>query len=384
MKLSKLASLWLVAAFAWSSPADTSLESLYQKVTGLRPTAKQLSDLEAKVKGDRGDVMFNELFANPDFIENRLATVISRLSNEDNEPYEEVDDYQAALLLSITSDIDIRAIFSKPFYISQVGADGQAVRPRPDSYVIPRSVESLGKLVSSFKLNFSAPANATQAFEGYYTGGLMTTHGFAARFIKGGTNRRPVRAMYDIFLCTKIDGWKDATLDHFYIGGDIDRVPGDNPREFETRCSACHAPMDSQRGAMAYFEYEEVMRELRRLNEVARKMNQNSSVFPGANPTIDDSWENLLVTPEYQKRFGWRGPTRGKGPLSFANMIADSRQFQTCMTQKLTAEFCDKSEEAVAQMLNKPEFNRLADSFRQDGYRVKSLIKKIVRSDLCK
>ncbi len=383
MKLSSFARLLFAVSIGWSAHADTTLESLYQRVTGLSPTAGQLSELEAKVKGDRGDILFGELFAIPDFIENRLATVVSRLSNEDSEPYEEVDDYQVALLLAIVSDTDFRDVFGKPFYISKVGDDGEPVRPRPDRYLIPRSVDSLVKLASQFKLNFSKPQKAVQVFEGHYTGGLMTTHGFAARFIKGGTNRRQVRAMYDIFLCSKIETWKDSSLDHFYIGGDIDRIPGDDAREFETRCSGCHAPMDAQRGAMAHYEYEQLMRELRRLGQVAPKMNQNSSVFPDANPTVDDSWENLLVTPEHQKRFGWRGPTRGKGPLSFANMIADSRQFQTCMTQRLMAEFCDKNEEDIAKMLNKSEFHRLAESFRQDGYRVKTLIKRIVRSDLC-
>lgn len=376
----------IAALFAIPAAASTSTEDLYQKVTGMRPTAAQVAELESKVKSSAQPVnaLIGELFKNPDFVENRLATFISRLSNEDAEPYEEVDDYQAALLLAIDSDIDFRDILAKPFYISTAADPGNAVRPRSDSYVIPRSLESLAKLPAQYRLNFGQPAKPLQVFEGHYAGGLMTTNGFGARFVKGGTNRRPVRAMYDIFLCSKIESWKDASLDHFYIGADIDRVPGDNALEFETRCSSCHAPMDAQRGAMAYYDYEEAMRELRRLNEVAKKMNQNSSIFPTANPTIDDTWENLLVTPEHQKRFGWRGPTRGKGPLSFARMIADSRQFQTCMTQKLTAEFCDMTEEKVSDLLNNPEFIRLADSFRQDGYRIKSLIRNIVKSPLCK
>lgn len=391
MRLSKLAlQISMLALWSLQATATSRQEELFQRMTGTEPTTAETLQLNKAKLSD--DALVQKLFAHKDFANTRLATLVSKMSNEEADPFTDTDDFQAAMLLSITQDLDFREVFTRPFYIATQKAPNLALDPRRDNYLVPKKLDSVQELSKRYVVvtgttpqNQADPNRATNAgIPGFYQGGLFTTQGFADRYIKAGTNRRNIRAIYDIFLCSKIESWKDATLDHFYIGRDLDRAPGDNPEEFQSRCAACHAPMDAQRGAFAYYDYEAIMRELRKSDRVVEKYNQNGDVFRQGFVTADDSWENLLVTPDSQLRFGWRGPTKGRGPLSFARMISDSRQFQTCMTKRVVAEFCDKSNTEIAELIITPEFTKLSDSFRQNNYKVKSLIKNVVTSDLCK
>lgn len=390
MQLSKLAvQIAVLAAWTLQASATSRQEQIYQRMTGAEASTAEAIQLNKGKFSEDG--LVQRLFTHKEFIKSRLGTLVSKMTNEEADPYTDTDDFQAAMLLAMTQDMDFRELFTRPFFIAEKKTPTLAVDSRRDAYLVPKKNDSLAALAAKYVVvtgveptNPQDPSRAQGApAAGYYLGGLFTTQGFADRYIKAGTNRRAIRAIYDIFLCSKIESWKDSSLDHFYIGRDVDRSPGDNPEEFQTRCSACHAPMDSQRGAFAYYDYEAIMRELRKSERVVEKYNQNADVFASGFETVDDSWENLLVGADNQLRFGWRGATSGKGPLSFARMISDSRQFQSCMTQRVVAEFCDKSKTEMSQILMTPEFSKLANGFREDGYKFKSLIKNVVKSDLC-
>jgi hypothetical protein len=144
--------------------------------------------------------------------------------------------------------------------------------------------------------------------------------------------------------------------------------------------------MDAQRGAMAYYDYDKAMDQLIILNSPAKKYLQNSNIFPqGTYVTRDARWEIPLNDSAAQARFGWRGgpaAMTGKGLLSFSAMIANARQFQTCMAQRTVAAFCERNN--LRDVLPNPEFIRIANGFRDDGYKMKTLIRKIVTSEVCK
>jgi hypothetical protein len=359
---------------------DSQLEFLYSRVTGLQP---QASDAEA-LHGLGTQGVYAKLFADSKFVENRLATFASTFSNEEAEPFEDVDDFQVSIILAIVNNIDIRDLLTKPYFIESVDSPGVPVAPRGNAFGLGVQVRTLSELPSHYRLNFKDIAKGPPA-NGVYVEGLLTTRGFAMRSIQNGTNRRAVRAIYDQFLCSKIDTWKDATLDDFYVGRDVDRKPGDNPETYQNVCRGCHAPMDAQRGAFAHYDYDKNMDSMTIDEGVVQKYLQNSSVYPeGVYVTTDASWENLLTDPAAQARFGWRGgpaAMKGKGVLSFASMIANAHQFQTCMAQRMVQIFCEKSD--LRPILESAEFKKIADGFRDDGYRMKNLIENVVGSSLC-
>ncbi len=219
----------------------------------------------------------------------------------------------------------------------------------------------------------------------------MSSIGFAKRSLQGGTNRRAVKAAFDLFLCSKVDDWKDSQLETTYIARDIDRNPGGNRGAFNSNCRSCHSVLDSLRPAFAYYDYNAMGDPLRVASVdpftsktiVARKYNQNGTIYPEGFITTSDSWENLLVLPGAQERYGWRGPTSGRGLMAFGSMIANSKQFQTCISKRLVSAICDFDEVESTQILESPEFKSLVDEFRKDGYVIKTLIKKIALSGLC-
>lgn len=391
-----LLNLLLIALFlgfanaqAQETPAELVSRRFYQ-LTGLEPKDDaQVKELAKASRKDDGDIdeakLFRTIVASEEFINTRLSDFVSRISNEEAEPYEDVDDLQASILLAILGDHDLRSIFTRPFYIEKISQPGMPAFGNRNAIGFTATPAAMSEIPKSLRLKFDIQSGSPA--QGVYTDGLFVSRGFAMRNFSSGTNRRPIRAIYDQFLCTKIDQWKDASLDDFYVGKDIDRVPSDNPDIYQTTCRGCHAPMDSQRGAFAHYDYEKLMEQVNTSVEVLAKYNRNDQVFSrGGYVTRDARWEILLTDPSAQAHFGWRGGPKamaGKGVLSYASAIVNSRQFQTCITQRLINTFCDKSD--AREYSSKPEFKTLVNSFRElDNYRVLNLIERIVSSDLCK
>ncbi|MCB0355497.1 MAG: hypothetical protein KDD40_00730 [Bdellovibrionales bacterium] len=361
---------------------EFDLNTMFQRVTGFQLRSMDRNELGLNNLTENTNFfdLFQTLSEHPGFINNRLATFVSKLSTEDADPFQEEDDYQAAILLAIMSEIDFRDIFSKKFHI-RLKESVQTIRPGKEYYILGRNYQSLNELIENYELVFDSEQPASYN-EGFYDG-LFTTSGFGKRFIKGGTNRRPVRAIFDIFLCSKIETYKDSSLDPFYIGPDIDRNPGDKPHSFDENCSGCHAPIDGNRGSMAFIDYDEDSRTVIRLDEVAEKYNRNPKEFGGF-LTVSDHWENVLTTPAHQARFEWRGKTSGNGVRSFAKMIVDSGQFQRCMVSRLAEEFCELDTEDLETSENRKLLGNIANDFRKNQYNMKKTIATLVSSSICK
>jgi hypothetical protein len=327
--------------------------------------------------------LIEQLMQTSSFYDIRIANFVSRIGNEQEEPYEDVDDYQIALTLAIRDNIDFRSIFIKPFFIKARG-DESPIRNRD----LERTFEQ-DDLSASFLSSLSLEFDNTQMKEGtvgngYMHDGLMSSQGFGKRFISNGTNRRPIRAVYDIYLCSKIESYMDTSLSDMFVGPDISRNPGGNPHEYQQKCSGCHAVLDSQRGAFAHYDQDENDRTQKYVEVISEKYNRNQQNNPEGEgyQTVDAYWVNPLSSKQSQERFGWRTPLSGIGVLSFANMIVQSEQFQRCITKKMIAEFCDRSPTFI-RTSNK-EFIALAESFRNDGYKMKNLISKIAMSSYCR
>jgi hypothetical protein len=176
----------------------------------------------------------------------------------------------------------------------------------------------------------------------------------------------------------------DASLNDMFVGPDISRNPGDNPHEYQNKCSGCHAVLDGQRGAFANYDEDGGGRIQRYTEIISKKYNRNPENNPDGEGylTLDTYWQNPLIRPQDQEKFGWRTPISGFGVLGFANMIVQSEQFQRCMTKKVIAEFCERNPYFI-RTSNK-EFISISESFRTDGYKIKNLISKVTTSSYCR
>ena len=378
-----------------SESTDSRIARYYYSVTGLTLRANELNQLRQEVVNVSGQLdeslLFSRLFDQKEFYDLRLSRFVSQMSNEEAEPYQDMDDFQISLLLGIASGIDIRDLFTKGYLIRS----NESVA-NPSSWIaeLARASYSMKPILEKYKLEFprSWPSgdNVNPA-NGYYTEGIMTTQSFGKQFFFDGTNRRPVRAAYDLFLCSKISSWADPTLDDFYVGGDVSRNPSGHPEDYQGKCRSCHAPMDSQRPMG--FKYDYVRGPFGMDGGVTvgtakakEKYNRNVT-YSDYNPITDDSWENLLTTPPHMARFRWSGVVNGRltgrGMLSFSSMIVNAGQFLTCTTQRLLSVFCEMDEGKIKGINKTPEFQRLEQAFAFSGYRVKPHIQNIVTSPLC-
>ena len=383
--MSKLLKSFLVLALTAGSivQADTvtdeRLRTLAYRLTGLDPRPADMVSIRQQLGPQATDAQVAEYFTgHPDFTNIRLASFASKLSNETAEPYEPIDDFQVAVLASIRQGLNFQSIFTQAFSLALESGTFLTATFEP-AFELGRIFQSQDEMAKGVKIVLN-PAQPL------YTEGLFVTDGFAKRFLSNGTNRRQIRAVFDVFLCTKIERWKDATLDPYYIGQDVSRFPGGKNDEFKDNCSSCHAPMDAMRGAWAYFTYSEQARIVQKTSTVQEKYLLNGDVTKeiyNLFGTSDDSWENLLIEEVQQNYYGWRTETSGKGPRQFATMITSARRFDECMTMRVLQEFCELPSEQIGQMINHPEFKRLYDGLRTSGYNMKNLISETVRSSLC-
>ncbi len=356
----------------------------YSKIlTGMEVLDPQGADLKpAILKIESNPNLFiNKMFSQPGFFDIRIANFVSRIGNEQEEPYEQIDDYQLALGLAIRDNLDFRSIFTKPFVISS-GFNG--VIPNR-SVVDIFSNKEFSEPLNDLSLDFDQTKMKNRTVgDGFLHDGLMSSQGFGQRFIRNGTNRRPIRAVYDMYLCSKIESYMDASLSDMFVGPDISRNPGGNPHEYQQKCSGCHAVLDGQRGAFANYD-EDTSGNIQRYAEVITdKYNRNQQNNPEGEgyQTTDTYWVNPLSSSQNMEKFGWRTPMAGFGVLTFANMVVQSEQFQRCMTKKLIAEFCDRSPTFIRS--GNKEFISLYQSMRTDGYKMKTLITKIAKSSYCR
>lgn len=212
----------------------------YSKIiTGMKLQQPLSADLHAAILQieTNPSLFLEKMYLEPSFFNIRVANFVSRLSNEESEPFQSIDDYQLSLALAIRDNLDFRAIFTNPYFISFASSDNN----NSDS---PQAVSSfdisddfrtseLHDKLNNYTLSFDQQAMIGQTVSnGYMHDGLMSSQGFGLRFISNGTNRRPIRAVYDMYLCSKIESYMDGSLNDMFVGPDISRNPGDNPHDY--------------------------------------------------------------------------------------------------------------------------------------------------------
>ena len=110
-------------------------------------------------------------------------------------------------------------------------------------------------------------------------------------------------------------------------------------------------------------------------------MNRNGAVFPSGYVTTDDSFINNARGQANKELFGWRSDfNSGTGAKEFGLLVANSRRFSQCMTQRVFKILCKKDIEKIE---NKESLNFWADSFESSGYKMKKLFEDIAIHPFC-
>ncbi len=178
--------------------------------------------------------------------------------------------------------------------------------------------------------------------------GVITTSQYGKAIFEGGTNRRPVKKILEDFLCIEnIESIMNFQINDEWVGRDIPRTPGNNPKDYLNRCVGCHAGMDSARGAFAYYDFEETI--VFRPTPFA-KMNINFETFESGRETYDESWEHTGWIPTHPDKVG----QHFNGPKSFVELVTNSLQFYQCLVKRTHSTMCPQAP------LSEPEMGQIA------------------------
>ncbi len=211
--------------------------------------------------------------------------------------------------------------------------------------------------------------------------GVITSRAFMEAHATAGTNRRMVQMSFEQFLCKPITDWADNTVSDRFVGRDVDRKPGNDPQKYHITCKGCHAPMDSMRGAFARVDFNNNFYRYS-LTSIQDKMNRNGDTNPDLFFVVsDDSYDSQAIYGANSSQFGWRGYTKGSGMSDLAQMIAESRAYNSCWAKHAFQSACGRAPQTDEEMA---VVNSLGASFDGLNQRPLSyLYKKLALNRIC-
>ena len=304
------------------------------------------------------------------FLQTRLRNFAAPLSSKTLSNLEPFNDLQA-LIIGVTRDeLDARLILTGDIRYSADGAGLPAVS-RSDNL----HYEQLDQ--QGFEYSRVLQKTNKQWDDLAIGVGAFTTRAWAKNTFEAGTNRRSVKLAFETFLCAPIESWKTRGLPDDFVRRDVDRAPAGDPSVYLNHCRGCHASMDAMGGAFAKLDFVD-NQFVFQTEGVRPKMNQNGDVYPAGYVTIDDSWTNLL-NESTAVNFGWRSEITGTGLYEFAQMLANSKAYSSCLVQRVVKELCGLD----SQNLPADLIENLASEFETANYNLKFLFKKVAIMDLC-
>jgi hypothetical protein len=393
MKIKSIVSLLLLSTCATAfadGPAPQPAASpdpvgyvkrIFQRLAGV-PILPNDSRYPALVQAaTKGDFKGAAAIATADdgFYATSVRDMAAVMDNKDGSPLLTLDDFQATMIGATRDDLDARTLLTGNYTYREPASAGLPEPTLSDDQhyaAIDSGLLNLNKTLVQATPQWTAaqtPSGMTME-----SAGLLTSRGWAANYYSAGTNRRSVAFSMQIFLCSPIATWKNASIDDFHIRRDVNRVPGGDPTVFQTTCRGCHGPMDAFGGAFAHFDYDVPSTTFNYLGQavVAPKYNQNANTYPDGWITTDDSWTNMLAG---NSQFGWRSSTTGRGINDFGNLLANSGQFSRCMATRSFKEVCRRAPASSEQDL----IQTLATNFEKNGYHLKSLFQDVAISPAC-
>lgn len=342
--------------------------------------------------------------ADPNFLNITVRDFAARMSNRDEAVNVPMNDFTATIIGAVRDQINAqRLLYDNIVYMADPAKAAVPSNVEMDIVKSNNHYETLGN--DRFDLGKVLTVAQQKVFDGRSVvnnptpAGLLTTRQWIAAHAVAGTNRRPVEFAFREFLCTPLEKVADSTGPDNVVGRDIDRFPGGSHSKYTTTCRACHTILDGFRGAFAHFTFSNnivkhsyVVTQAADADEeaagfgmqqnpiyVTRKLNHNEDVFREGRVIQDDTWVNNAVYGTNASTFEW-SKTSGKGLKEFGQLLANSKQFPTCMAKRVFASVCKRQAESSDDEM----IRQTASEFSTTrNYNLKWLFQKIVTTKEC-
>ncbi len=364
--------LWSATGHAEAGDAEKHAQRIYQRLTGVPLDDARLQQMTQLVEQGKLAEAARIATEDPKFYNLTLWNLTAGLSNVDQSPYVDFNDFMASIVGVAKDDVDARTLLFGDFHYEGRSSMGLPASALGDN----EHFKQLG--VSSLNLKSDLVRVGGQLLTSPDTAGVLTSRQWAKEHFNAGTNRRALEHTFQEFLCAPIQSWKDVGLTEYHIRRDVDRAPGGDPANFQNVCRTCHAGMDGMTGAFARYDFKDGQPVYYGTNNVAPKMNQNGHVYPEGYVTFDDSWVNL-ATQHHNVAFGWRGALEGNGVRQFGTMVSNAKAYSSCWTKRAFQEICKRApgtaDDATVQTI--------ATTFETGGYKLRSLFENVAASEAC-
>lgn len=387
--------LVFICSGALADEARLKAYTIHNRIAGVPPTAATLAQMESAIKSNGGVIGLEAAariaMESDHFYNLKLKNWIKPWTNQEKSKRVDLND-MAATIIGAIRDSDTkpfsRILYDDVIYVGpSFGDEDDNFSRRNNNHY--REIESRGislknSLVERMQSqNINTENNiqdnnkrdTTNMIVNGVNGaaGVFTTRAHGEAFYMDGTNRRATRYAFMNFMCKDFEDLHDTKVPDFRVRRDVERSPGGDARTYKNTCVGCHAGQDALGGAFAYYDWIGNNRIRFTPGNVAGKMNRNPDFLQG-HVTTDDSWMNLWASGQ-NASLGWRGSVAGNGIKEFGQMLARSRQFSVCMSQKVFKLVCVRPPlEEDSEFINK-----MADEFEaNNSYNMKSLFAKTV------
>lgn len=353
-------------AFAAPSPRGTKLvQKLYERLTGVPllhtdPRLVKLMKLESEGNLEE---LTSLITSDSAFYNVTLRDWAAEMSNREETPFVELDDFQTMIIGVARDDMDARLLLTGNFRYEGDPALALPVATHLNNthyQQLEARRADLQRMLTRREPQWDDVQEAA---------GLLTTRAWARAHLIAGTNRRAVEFAFREFMCSPISQWKDEGLPDFRVRRDVDRAPSGEPQTYQKECRSCHAAMDGMAGAFANFDFVGERIVYYGPLRVAPKMNQNATVYPQGYNTTDTFFVNL-ATQHHNTSFGWRGSLDGIGVNEFGAMLANSRGFSRCLAQRAYKKICRHPSTSEA---SQKTIEAVTDRFEAGGYRLRAM-----------
>lgn len=381
-------------------------QEIHQRITSTRLplTSPLLAQMESLIRSGDRIAAAKLAVEQSQFYNITLRDFAAQMSNRDETINVPLNDFTATIIGAVRDNLNAKTLLTGN-YVYIADANKAAIPSDWENDILRSNAhyEALGSgrydlskvLVQSSQKLFNGNtvvANPTPA-------GLLTTRQWMAAHAIAGTNRRLVEYSLKQFLCTPLEKAADSEGPDDVVGRDIDRYPGGVHSKYSVSCKSCHTVMDGLRPAFAHFTFsnsfvkhsyvvplaannedeEQSMGMKQQPRYIASKLNHNSTVFPAGRETTDDNWVNNANRGFNAQHFGWTR-TSGKGINDFGKLLAESKAFPRCMTERVFKSVCKRSPNSSDANL----INTVATEFSgSQNYNLKYLFQRLATAQEC-
>ncbi|MBL7665998.1 MAG: hypothetical protein JNM93_12760 [Bacteriovoracaceae bacterium] len=366
MKFTIFFSLIIFTSNLWAGPREQAYR-LHNRIVGVPPQKVVLDEMENLIRAGKPKMAAYLAMNNPKFYNSTIKNWVKPWTNEQISRRVPLNDYVATVIGMVRDGVPFdQVLYGDILY----AADDSFFDGENDDHSASsnRHYEKLeNDNVNLFQV--LQRRNVSQEHGIDDVGGVLVSRAAAMAFFDAGTNRAMTRFTFMNFMCKDFEELHDVNVPDYRVRRDVSRAPGGDSRVYRNKCVGCHAGQDALGGAFAYFNWDG-SKIIYTDMQVANKINQIVN-FPDGHVVTDDYWINLWAQGQ-NANLGWRGEMQGYGVNAFGKMIAHSKAFANCMSNKTFELFCHKTASTATE---KTLVETLARNFEANAaYDIKELM----------